>query len=738
MATTATPQYQHFVPQFLLKNFSHRFGKKPKGYKYQKGMYPTDIVTRCVDLSADPAVICEKPVKRILGQMNMYHDTSQPAANQQHVEKMLSKFESDAKKVFDSITQAFEQKQPNVKLTRDKRDLIRKFLFIMLYRSSGFYERFYHDRAEDYDANDRALLCEYMNDKGYQRPVDVWFDNLRAIIELDMDPERGNWTRDIVKRMFTEDAMWFIGHTGLYYMAICTPANPQDEFILTDNSYGVFEGPNHFAKDGQAAKTEGSVHTPLHYFAPVSPKLMIVLRCSMLPLPSEDANPEVKARRETMRLAVFNDYVYEVKSLLADLPVAKADNNYTEIIDGRLYMKPGEDGRQRREHEFSFPIFPIETRHVDTINGILLDNAYRCSSVVFESDASFARTLEWYLTTPPSSIGKVVMNDPEAREACLKKLESISRYLGSTKRSVWVKKPVPVIPGHGKSLDKHTEYRRFMKKIILAEDNHALLEALKEMAGPDFNMCTSVYDVLDSSAETWDVDIDQAWRMWDLRVKLDDWSKGVVDESIRQRNRELLVAAYLRLPPRRVLLYIKFNKQIILGNSFGRRKDYEAVSREDLAGPEDSIARARQVIRPEKLTTLMHTAAMTDLQLKRQPGIADLWAPPELNMGGVARLIMSNYLAFQHAGYIRDCGIDEVEQLARKVQVDIVKNRRHQESRGGLLAMLSEDERIEVLTRVQIRQKFAEILGDKLGRVTVEALKEAVFGFAYPTPNPPV
>jgi hypothetical protein len=46
-------------------------------------------------------------------------------------------------------------------------------------------------------------------------------------------------------------------------------------------------------------------------------------------------------------------------------------------------------------------------------------------------------------------------------------------------------------------------------------------------------------------------DITQAALMWKLRVKIDVWSKGV-DDTLRQRNRELLMGAYLWLLPCRV------------------------------------------------------------------------------------------------------------------------------------------------------------------------------------------
>jgi hypothetical protein len=64
---------------------------------------------------------------------------------------------------------------------------------------------------------------------------------------------------------------------------------------------------------------------------------------------------------------------------------------------------------------------------VNTINGILLDNAYVCSSVIFKSIKSFSRT--W---SAPCTIGKIVTGDEEdLRLTCLKKLATVSQSLGS-------------------------------------------------------------------------------------------------------------------------------------------------------------------------------------------------------------------------------------------------------------------------------------------------------------------
>lgn len=136
-------------------------------------MRPNDPVVLNLHSSVDPAVVCEAPVNRIFGQTDMYRDTSKSPAEQQHIEQMFSKLESQASVVFRNITKSFEQKDKALWLTRAEKDLVRKFLFLLKYRGSGFHQRFYHDTAESYEADDQELLRDYMKEKGYKRPMDV-------------------------------------------------------------------------------------------------------------------------------------------------------------------------------------------------------------------------------------------------------------------------------------------------------------------------------------------------------------------------------------------------------------------------------------------------------------------------------------------------------------------------------------------------------------------------------------
>jgi hypothetical protein len=489
MATTSKAQYQHFVPQFLLRNFSHPYKpdgdshKKRKGggkRKYEKGMFPKDPVIRNLDLLADPPVICEKPVTRILGQMNMYEDPSNQSKQEHAVEEMLAKLESRASTVFRKITKAYEKKESGVWLIRAERDLIRKFLFLLKYRGDGFRKRFFHQSPEEYSENDRELLREYMSKHGFKRPLDVWFNNIKTIIEFEMEPGK-EWLPDLMKRMYADDAVWFFSHVDMSYMAICTPSNPNDEFILTDNSYNVFEGPNHFVEDIQTGEVGGGLYTPLHEFVPISPKLMILLRSDVLPNELEDADEQVKEFRALKRFAVLDGvYNYKVKSLLADLPIDKARNNYSQVIDGRIHFLAGEDGVPRKDHKFCFKFFPISSEHVNKINSILLDNIALCSSVVFESQESFARTLEWYLRAP-CAIGKRMTGmDVDLREAALKKLEHVSHGLGSTQETVYTKLPNVLVEDYEKFRLAHVERSKEMNRLLEGDMDDALRDEFKQ------------------------------------------------------------------------------------------------------------------------------------------------------------------------------------------------------------------------------------------------------------------
>ncbi|WAO94905.1 Hypothetical protein NCS54_01250800 [Fusarium falciforme] len=606
--SSANKEYQHFIPQFLLRNYSHHFvcpqakgpSKKCKKHKHEKGKYPGDPVVNNLCLTSEPYTLEETPVARVFGQLDMYEDmTTSPVKKHRRIEEMLGKTEFDASKIFRRITMAYGKGQPDIWLSRTERNLLRKFLFLLKYRGSGFRRRFYHGDPESYNSNDKELLQDYMEKHGFESPLDVWFHNLETIMTLEMDEEM-KWAGEIKKRMFHNDAMWFMAHVQCSYMAICTPANPDEEFILSDNSYNVFEGPSTFIEDEETGERTGSFHAAFHEFAPISPRLMLVLRSHALPVPEEDKIPSVREQRDDMRRQCFdNIYGADVNSMLRDLPVKKATNSYSEIINRVSVLKPGHSPRQSKDDRFCFKFFPIETVHVRKINGIFLDNCYMCSSIAFGSQDAFLKTLDWWLTEPCTT-GKIVLGEYEhVHLKYLKNLEAFMKSRGWGKELVYDPQPTPQVRDIESYRLREIEFHRRMERM----GQHPEL-----FKGP-FQEKMKPYEELGGSWTTLFYDLHQSSLMLKLRIKIDSWSQGV-DEAIRRRNRTLLVEEYMNLPCRRFWLYLRQCRLMVLTD--GKPGLIEDALNALQGGMEDKLTYLYDSLPSVVVNRYMYEASMMD------------------------------------------------------------------------------------------------------------------------------
>ena len=477
-APPARPEYQHFVPQFLLRNFAHRYRlprdanaprRGGRGRRGPTGVYSGQKVVNRVNLLADPFVLEEVPIKRVLGLEDMYQDSSQPAGSSpkqsRRIETLLGELEAKASALFCKITEALENTTAEVWLTRSERNRLRRFLFLLKYRGSSFHRRFYgvstttattttasdnDDEGSNYVGGDQELLREYMQSQRFARPADVWLDNIAAIAELDMDCPDEEWMAKILTRMYPPDAMWFVSHAQQMYMALCTPEDAGSEFLLTDNSYGVYEGPSVSRVDPAIGRQANGAWLNFHEFAPVAPRVMIVLRSFLLPDPDEDSNADVRAMREGWRrLAIDAAFSPDTTSTLADLPVRKARNNYSKVVNGQVRLtSEKEDWKRGPNDRFCFRFFRLGARHVDRINGYLLENAAVCTSVVYKSRPALTQTLESYLTMPCGDGHKRVAGPDRDRR--LRLLRGLAALLAGPlgrpdARPVWDEAP-PMVP----------------------------------------------------------------------------------------------------------------------------------------------------------------------------------------------------------------------------------------------------------------------------------------------------
>ena len=378
---TNSSQYHHYIPRFLLRNFA--VFKNPgkivqKSSKKTKNRPPRPQRLNVLNLRS--GAFEQRDVGDTFGVVDMYRDFEGAGPDQHKLERELSVLESAAGEVVARVMKTYEAGKKEVQLIRKDKDIVRRFLYIMMYRSSHFGRRFEKSK-EDYDCDDREDMLVYMEEMGFKTPRDVWFANIRAFLEVKLDEDWVNAMEELSKRAYPSDARWFFMHIQGFFITFCTPKRTDDEFILTQNVYGVFEGP-----------TSAGPWTDYHRFAPVSSKIMVVLRRNLLALEDED--------EERQMLLDWNESMGlnpdEAGSWLEDLPVSKARNSYSQVVDGRVQLHPTKMSRDK--HIFYFPFFPLDHEHVQKINMICLENAYDTEAIVYKSRESLRTALEFYLT----------------------------------------------------------------------------------------------------------------------------------------------------------------------------------------------------------------------------------------------------------------------------------------------------------------------------------------------------
>ncbi|KAL6914879.1 hypothetical protein FSST1_012639 [Fusarium sambucinum] len=372
----------------------------------------------------------------------MYTNWAPEAKVPRELETKFSQLEDKASHIIRHIIRSHQQGQNNAKLSRTQQTTLRKFLYLQKQRGSGFYKTYNCESIDDYDINDRALLKEFMDRKGIQRPIDVWLQALSSIIDLNMDVN-GVWKKVLKSSIYPSISLHFEEHITEFWMSFCTLPDMDEEFILTDTAYSIYEGPT---DDYQDAKTGEWLRMGprFHMFAPISPRLMIVLRSQHLPEPLGDSDPELKAHRAMWRqLAVDSIYGAGKTSILEDLPVHKALNNYSELVDGRWGRRAGWDQQLRQSDTFQFPFFTISTQHGRIINGLLLDHAFGGSTIIFNRKRPFLNLLEWFLTEP-CNVGKRLGGENyEDQEKYIERLtefvcaEGIQITVKTTLRPTW-------------------------------------------------------------------------------------------------------------------------------------------------------------------------------------------------------------------------------------------------------------------------------------------------------------
>ncbi|CAG9978247.1 unnamed protein product [Clonostachys byssicola] len=720
-------EYQHFIPQFLIKNFAYPFkcpkaelaGKKKKcKCRHEKGKYPNDLVVNCVNLHTTPFSIDVRSVKRIFGSPGMYLDPNQPTTSQQRrIESMFSKLESHASSIFRKIVKSYEAGDGAMSLTRLERDNVRKFFFILKYRGSTFHRRFYHDRASDYNADDRERLHEYMRQRGFSSPRDVWYHNLECIMNLKMDV-KGEWREELPRQMFSDDARWFIMHVDFFYMAFCTPVDLDDEFVLTENCYNIFEGPNTFMKDESTGEEHGSYHGSFHEFATISPRLVVVLRSLALPNRREDMDPEVrKWRQETYDAAYGEPFGPGLKSLLHDLPIEKATNSYSQIVGDYVVQLPEHDGKFRPNDKFVFQYYPISPRHVQTLNNLFLENADRSDTLAFKNQTTFLKILEAYISGPCESFKIAGGPDKEIRLQYLQGLEALAKNMGSQKTLLYREMTIPWGIDSKRFMEKQLAYRELIGPT--GEINR------QNSPGPEF---FDIYEKLHKKKvdlnPLGDIGLARRMALFHIKVEAESIITGQLEALLMARKS---LQSVLQTSSCAVYwLYLKLWRKYMFGDADGTSDLVDLIADDKVrVGPEDAFAKTAHLYNENALKNLMFTSVCQDFTLRKGKA-GSVWKTRSETLINAPDFLIYHYALFLTTG------IRKIEILAEWEERKALQS----SSFGhlGLYPYLDEEEKLELAIRTQVRSKFQAAM---FGGAEPEALKElehVLFTLTFPTP----
>jgi hypothetical protein len=475
-------QYHHFIPQFILRGFATAratAGNAPTAAipltaKQRKNKKQNEILTL---IDTKSGTLSKQLVRRQYGMVDMYRDVR--AANQHDLEEKFSRLEAEVAQILAQARKTFERKKAVLCLMRSEKDTLRKFLFLMKYRSRQFHQRFDAASIDEYSADDKITMSSYMREKGFCTPRDVWLANMHAFLDLEMEP-LGNWRSKIVRVAYPDDAKLFILHTMQSYLAFCRPASPAEEFILTENAFGIFEGPAGEDINILTGEQLRGVWTEWHNFAPVSSRLLILLRSNFLPGGIREQGFKTKALYYQMLLNM-HAYPDRAGSILQDLPVHKCDNSYSKT-EGSTRMLTRDPGELMSTDSFTFQCFELSSAQVNLINTLFLEEGYSTAAITYKSPAAAIKAIRSFLESPRPALKIVGVHDCP-RLSYLHALHSALHDLGGACQLVYNRRTIPKLPLY--PLDFGGHMTRWVGSHVALEirDNHPKLMDLYRALG---------------------------------------------------------------------------------------------------------------------------------------------------------------------------------------------------------------------------------------------------------------
>ncbi|TFY56230.1 hypothetical protein EVJ58_g7766 [Rhodofomes roseus] len=276
--------------------------QRPREYKQE--------LINSYDIQSDELHMGTTDLGRTFGIIDMYKDDANPS-DVYRIEKAFSKLESDTARVFSILEAAEKRGRSSVELVRSDLNALRKFLFLIHYRNGRHARQFIEDH---FDPMTRKMVEQYMVRFGLADSRAVWLHNLSLLLE-DEHWEAAKDERLLWSTRLDYKSEAFDMQLGLYR------APPDTEFVLTENGLGLAEGtttPESVIINMMSPGAPSSSYFPLTYTYPITPKLVVILRSTLMTYEAAMIRQGIPA--EEARRQLYSGFGFTHTSFFHDIP----------------------------------------------------------------------------------------------------------------------------------------------------------------------------------------------------------------------------------------------------------------------------------------------------------------------------------------------------------------------------------------------------------------------------------
>lgn len=342
--------------------------------------------------------LTQELLSKVYGQNDLYLDHKHPT-DVYHLEVKFCTLEGQAAKVLKGIHEAIPKDEFTI--TRAELGILRKFIFLMHYRSDTLASTFF-EGTNPKNAPLKDWLHRYKEKNNFSTDSDVWLDGLRYYLETPhhrivatAERVREEYGQEKINEMLRErvdpelDEFYALEYEGLanyFFLGVWTAA-PGTEFILGGNGFGLWEG--------VVYNTPGA-----HRLYVVSPRIVIVLRRTILWRPHAN-DPSV------LHSCLAGIDIPQPELKFADPKIRQKVMDAPSETLGRKIIDHYRTSKIAQEDTFTFDITQLTPEETYAVNEVALlnSNIQDNGSITFSSPACMLDTLRAYMSSKNTFLG---------------------------------------------------------------------------------------------------------------------------------------------------------------------------------------------------------------------------------------------------------------------------------------------------------------------------------------------